>query len=167
MPHQIQFSPGHPLTKGKLYLWLLLLLPRRKKQPRSYSFRLEYVTLLNIMPFFTLTILSLRDFRPEYNNQWLPQILPILHQLVRSSPSHPLFISSLSAFTPYWPVAEETLIDQAVGSSSPPQSPVPASPRIQPASPQPEVSALPNHPSSTQLATKEPSTEPERSPSLI
>jgi hypothetical protein len=119
------------------------------------------------MPFFTLTILSLHDFRPEYNNQWLPQILPILHQLVRSSPSHPLFISSLLAFTPYWPVAEETLIDQAVGSSSPPQSPVPASPRIQPASPQPEVSALPNHPSSTQLATQEPSTKPERSPSLI
>jgi hypothetical protein len=74
---------------------------------------------------------------------------------------------SLSALTPHWPVAEETLIDQVVGSSSPPQSPVPASPRVQPASTQPKVSALPNYPSSSQLATQEPSTELERSPSLI
>jgi hypothetical protein len=36
--------------------------------------------------------LSLHDFRPKYNNQWLSQILPILHQLVRFSPSHSLFI---------------------------------------------------------------------------
>jgi hypothetical protein len=67
------------------------------------------------------------------------------------------------AFTPYWPVAEETLVDQAVGNSSPLQDSVPASPRIQPAFPQPEVSASPrNHPASPQLATQEPSTELEK-----
>jgi hypothetical protein len=69
------------------------------------------------------------------------------------------------AFTPYWPVAEETLVDQAVGSSSPLQDSVPASPRIQPASPQPEVSASPrNHPASPQPATQEPSHEKPSSP---
>jgi hypothetical protein len=67
------------------------------------------------------------------------------------------------AFTPYLPVAEETLVDQTVGSSSSLQDSVPASPRIQPASPQPEVSALPrNHPASPQPATQEPSTELEK-----
>jgi hypothetical protein len=71
---------------------LLLQLSRRKEQAKSYSFRLEYLALLNIMPFFTLTILSLHDFRPEHNNQWLSQILPMLHQLVRFSPSYSLFI---------------------------------------------------------------------------
>jgi hypothetical protein len=59
------------------------------------------------------------------------------------------------------------LTDQAVGSSSPPQDPVPASPRIQSASPQPEVSALPDHPASPQPAIQEPSTELEKSPSPI
>jgi hypothetical protein len=36
-----------------------------------------------------------------------------------------LFIPFLSAFIPYWAIAEETLTDQAVGSSSPPQSVTP------------------------------------------
>jgi hypothetical protein len=88
----------------------------------------------------------------------------MLHQLIRFLPSYSLFIS-LSASIPYWPVAGETLTNQAVGSSSPPQSPVPASPRIQLASPQPEVSVLPDHPASPQPAIQEPSTELEKSPS--
>jgi hypothetical protein len=78
----------------------------------------------------------------------------------------PIHFSS-SAFTPYWPVAEETLTDQAMGSSSPLQDSVLASPRTQPASHQPEVSILPNHPTSPQPATQEPSIELERPPSPI
>jgi hypothetical protein len=78
----------------------------------------------------------------------------------------PIHFSS-SAFTPYWPVAEETLMDQDVGSSSPLQDSVSASPRTQPASPQPEVSTLPNHSASPQPATQEPSIELERPPSPI
>jgi hypothetical protein len=118
------------------------------------------------MPLFTLAILSLHDFRLEYSNQWLPQILPILHQLVRFFKISLFYSFFFIGINPLWPVAEETLIDQAVGSSSPPQNPVPASPRVQPASPQPEASILPNYPSSPQLATQEPSTEIERPPSL-
>jgi hypothetical protein len=53
-----------------------------------------------------------------------------------------------------------------VGSSSPLQDSVLASPRIQPASPQPEVSASPrNHPTSPQPAMQKLSTEFERPPS--
>jgi hypothetical protein len=74
---------------------------------------------------------------------------------------------SLSTFTPYWSVAEETLTDQAVGSPSPLQDSAPASPRIQPASPQLEVSAIPNHPASPQPATQESPLEPEKLPSPI
>jgi hypothetical protein len=65
-------------------------------------------------------------------------------------------------------VAEETLVSQTVGSPSPHHDLIPASPRIQPSSPQPEVSASPrNHPVSPQPDILEPSTEPEKLPSPI
>jgi hypothetical protein len=55
------------------------------------------------------------------------------------------------ALIPYLLVAEETLVSQTVGSSSPHHDSIPASPRIQPSSPQPEVSDSPrNHPVSPQ-----------------
>jgi hypothetical protein len=57
------------------------------------------------------------------------------------------------------------LTDQDAGSSAPPQDLAPASPRAQPASPQLEVSVLPDHPASPQPAIQEPSAEPEKSPS--
>jgi hypothetical protein len=60
-----------------------------------------------------------------------------------------LFFNHFSslALTPYLLVAEETLVDQTMVSSSPHHDSVPVSPRIQPASPQPEVLASPrNHP---------------------
>jgi hypothetical protein len=44
-----------------------------------------------------------------------------------------------SAFISYWPIAEEIMTDQAVGSSAPTQDLAPASPRAQLASPQLEV----------------------------
>jgi hypothetical protein len=72
-----------------------------------------------------------------------------------------------SAFIFHWPIAEEVLTDQVVGSSTPTQDLAPASPRVQPASPQLEVSVLPDHPASPQPAIQEPSTEPEKSPSPI
>jgi hypothetical protein len=109
--------------------------PRGKEQAKNYLFRLEYLALLNIMPSFSLTILFLHDFRLEHNIQWLSQILPILRQLVRFSPSHLLFILS-SAFISHWPIAEEALTNQAMGSSAPTQDLAPASPRAQLASPQ-------------------------------
>jgi hypothetical protein len=59
-----------------------------------------------------------------------------------------LFFNHFSslALTTYLLVAEETLVDQTLGSSSPHHNSIPISPRIQPASPQPEVSASPrNH----------------------
>jgi hypothetical protein len=115
------------------------------------------------MSFFSLTILFLHDFRLEHNNQWLSQTLPILHQLVRFLPSHLLFIFS-SAFISHWPIAEEALTDQVAGSSAPPHDLAPASPRAQPASLQLRISVLPDHPTSPQPA-KEPSVEPEKSPS--
>jgi hypothetical protein len=71
----------------------------------------------------------------------------MLHLLVKSSPFYSLIIFSSLALIPYLLVAEETLVSQTVGSSSPHHDPIPASPRIQPSSPQPEVSASPrNHP---------------------
>jgi hypothetical protein len=60
-------------------------------------------------------------------------------------------------------VAEETLVSQTVGSSSPRHDSIPASPRIQPSSPKPEVSASPrDHPASPQPNIQEPYTEPEK-----
>jgi hypothetical protein len=81
-----------------------------------------------------------------------------------------LFFNHFSslALTPYTLVAEKTLVDQTVGSSSPHHDLVPISPRIQPASSQPEVSASPrNHLVSPQPDVQEPSIEPEKSPSPI
>jgi hypothetical protein len=76
--------------------------------------------------------------------------------------------SSSLALIHYLLVAEETLVSQIVGSSSPHHDSIPASPRIQPSSPQPEVLASPrNHPVSPQPDIQEPSTEPEKLPSPI
>jgi hypothetical protein len=59
-------------------------------------------------------------------------------------------------------------VDQTVGSSSPHHDSVPVSPRIQPASPQSEVSDSPrNHLVSPQPDVQEPSTEPVKLPSAI
>jgi hypothetical protein len=67
------------------------------------------------------------------------------------------------ALTPYLLFAEETLVDQTVGSSSPHHDSVPVSPRIQPASPQPEVStSQKTHPVSPQPDVQEPYIEPEK-----
>jgi hypothetical protein len=65
-------------------------------------------------------------------------------------------------------VAEETLVSQTVGSSSPQHDSIPASPRIQPSSPQPEVLASPRtHPASPQPDIQESPLEPEKLPSHI
>jgi hypothetical protein len=63
----------------------------------------------------------------------------MLHLLVKFSPSYSSIF--LLALTPYLLVVEETLMSQTMGSSSPHHDPIPASPRIQPSSPQPELSA--------------------------
>jgi hypothetical protein len=69
------------------------------------------------------------------------------------------------ALTPYLLAAEETLAEQTVGGPSPHHDSAPVSPRTQPASPQPEVSASPrNHPVSPQPDVQEPSTKPEKLP---
>jgi hypothetical protein len=81
-----------------------------------------------------------------------------------------LFLNHFSSLAPapYLLVAEETLVSQTVGSSSPHHDSIPASPRIQPSSTQPEVSASQrNHPVSPQLDVQEPSTELEKLPSPI
>jgi hypothetical protein len=81
-----------------------------------------------------------------------------------------LFLNHFSslALTPYLLVVEETLVSQTVGNSSPHHDSIPASPRIQPSSSQPEVSALPrNHRVSSQPDVQEPSTEPEKLSSPI
>jgi hypothetical protein len=81
-----------------------------------------------------------------------------------------LFLNHFSSLelTPYLLVAEETLVSQTVGSSSLHHDSILASPRIQPSSPQPEVSASPrNHPVSPKPDIQEPSTEPEQLPSPI
>jgi hypothetical protein len=68
----------------------------------------------------------------------------------------------------YLLIAEETLVSQTVGSSSPHHDSTPASPRIQPSSPQQEVSASPrNNPVSPQPDIQESSLEPEKLPSPI
>jgi hypothetical protein len=86
----------------------------------------------------------------------------MLHVLVKFSPSYfyNYFFSSLALIL-YLLVAEETLVSQTVGSSSPqhdsnptlskiqpssPQVETSASPRMHPTSPQPEASALPRTP---------------------
>jgi hypothetical protein len=72
------------------------------------------------------------------------------------------------ALIPYLLVAEETLVSQNVGSSSPHHDSIPASPRIQPSSPQPEVPTSPrDNPVSPQPDIPEPSIEPEKLPSPI
>jgi hypothetical protein len=81
-----------------------------------------------------------------------------------------LFFNHFSslALIPYLLVAEETLVSQTVGSSSPHHDLIPISPRIQTSSPQPEVSASPrNHPVSPQPDIQEPSLELEKLPSPI
>jgi hypothetical protein len=81
-----------------------------------------------------------------------------------------LFFNHFSslALIPYLLVAEETLVSQTVGSSSPHHDSIPASPRIQPSSLQAEVSASPrSHPVSPQPDIQEPPLEPEKLPSPI
>jgi hypothetical protein len=65
-------------------------------------------------------------------------------------------------------VAEETLVSQTVGSSSPHHDSIPVSPRVQPSSPQSKVPASPrNHQVSHQPDIQELSLEPEKLPSPI
>jgi hypothetical protein len=110
----------------------------------------------------------LLDFRPKLNNQWSLQILPMLHLQVKFSPSYSPIIFSSLALILYLLIAEETLVSQTVGSSSPHHDSTPASLRIQPSSPQQEVSASPrNNPVSLQPDIQESSLEPEKLPSPI
>jgi hypothetical protein len=82
------------------------------------------------------------------------------------SPSYSLIFFSSLALIPYLLVVEETLVSQTVGSSPPQHDSNPASPRIQPSSPQPEASASPRtHPASPQPDIQEPFLEPEKIPS--
>jgi hypothetical protein len=120
------------------------------------------------MPFIILIIFILLDFRPDLSNQWSLQILPMLHLLVKFSPSYSSIIFSSLALIPYLLVAEETLVSQTVGSSSPHHDPTPAAPRIQPSSTQPEILASPrNILVSPQPDIPESSIEPEKLPSPI
>jgi hypothetical protein len=67
-----------------------------------------------------LIIFVLCDFKPELSNHWSLQILPMLHLLVKIfTMFFFLIIFSSLAFIPYLLVAEETLVSQTVGSSSP------------------------------------------------
>jgi hypothetical protein len=82
------------------------------------------------------------------------------------SPSYSLIIFSSLALIPYLLIAEETLVSQTMGSSSPQHDSNPASPRIQPSSPQPEASASPRiHPASPQPDIQKPFLDPEKLPS--
>jgi hypothetical protein len=73
----------------------------------------------------------LHDFRPKHSASSTGKIFTII-----------LFNHfSPLALTPYLLVAEETLVDQTVGGPSPHHDSVPVSPRTQPVSPQPEISA--------------------------
>jgi hypothetical protein len=77
-----------------------------------------------------------------------------------------LIIFSSLALILYLLVAEETLVSQTMGSSSPQHDSNPTSPRIQTSSPQPEASASPRmHPASPQPDIQEPFLEPEKLPS--
>jgi hypothetical protein len=88
--------------------------------------------------------------------------------MVKFSPSYSSNHFSSLTLTPYLLVAEETLVSQTVGSSSPRHDSIPAPPRVQTSSPQPEVSGSPrNHPVSPQPDIQEPSTEPKKLPSPI
>jgi hypothetical protein len=90
------------------------------------------------------------------------------HLLVKLPPSYSSIIFSSLALIPYLLVAEETLVSQTMGSSSPHNDSIPASRRIQTSSPQPEVSASPrNHPVSPHQDIQEPFFEPEKLPSPI
>jgi hypothetical protein len=92
----------------------------------------------------------------------------MLHLLVKFSPSHSSIIFSSLALISYLLVAEETLVSQTMGSSSPHHDSTPASPRMQPSSPQAEHSAAPrNNPVSPQQDIQESSLEPEKLPSPI
>jgi hypothetical protein len=87
----------------------------------------------------------------------------MLHLLVKFSPS---YSSSPLALIHYLLFAEETLVSQTVGNSSPQHDSNPASPRIQPSSPKPEASTSPRtHPASPQPDIQEPFLKPVKLPS--
>jgi hypothetical protein len=116
---------------------------KKKRTTKKLLIQVRALPFLNIKLLFILIIFILCDFRPELNNHWSLQILPMLHLLVKFSPSYFLISSSSLALILYLLVAEETLVSQTVGSSSPQHDSNPTSPRIQSSSPQAEASALP------------------------
>jgi hypothetical protein len=83
-----------------------------------------------------LIIFILCNFRPELSNHWSLQILLMLYPLVKFfTILFFLIIFSSLALILYLLVAEETLVSQIMGSSSPQHVSNPSSPRIQPSSP--------------------------------
>jgi hypothetical protein len=133
---------------------------KKKRTCKKLLIQVRTLSFLIIKPLFILIIFILCDFRPELNNHWSSQILPMLHLLVKifTILFFPIIFSSL-ALIPYFLVAEETLVSQSVGSSSPQHDSNPTSPRIQPSSPQPEASASPR----TQLLFNQTSKSPSSS----
>jgi hypothetical protein len=155
---------------------------KKKRTSKKLLIQVRTLSFLNIKALFILIIFSLCDFRPKFSNHWSLQIVPMLHLLVKIfNILFFLIIFSSLALMPYLLVAEETLVSQTVGSSSPqhdsnptspriqpssPQQEASASPRIHPASPQPEASASPrSHPASPQPDIQEPFLEPKKLPS--
>jgi hypothetical protein len=154
---------------------------KKKRTTKKLLLQVRILSFLNIKPLFILIIFILCNFKPEFRNHWSLQILLMLHPLVKFfTILFFLTISSSLALILYLLVAEETLVRQTMGSSSPQHDSNPSSPRIQPssphpeastsprmhpASPQPEASALPRTPqASPQLDIQEPFLEPEKLP---
>jgi hypothetical protein len=93
---------------------------KKKRTSKKLLIQVKTLSFLNIKPLFILIIFVLCDFKPELSNHWSLQILPMLHLLVKIfTMFFFLIIFSSLAFIPYLLVAEETLVSQTVGSSSP------------------------------------------------
>jgi hypothetical protein len=63
-----------------------LVAPSAAKKKRTFKKLLIQVRIrsfLSIKPLFILIIFILCNFRPELNNHWSLQILPMLHPLVK------------------------------------------------------------------------------------
>jgi hypothetical protein len=61
---------------------------KKKRTTKKLLIQVRALPFLNIKLLFILIIFILCDFRPELNNHWSLQILPMLHLLVKFSPFH-------------------------------------------------------------------------------
>jgi hypothetical protein len=139
--------------------------PAIKKKRTSKNLLIQVrIPFLNIMPSIILIIFIFAWFQT-----WTQQPMVIIDSANTSSTSKIITILFFNHFySPLFVGCRRNFGESNCGEFFSSSWFNPASPRIQPSSPQPEVIASPrNHPASPQLDIQEPSLEPEKLPSPI